>query len=187
MHIFAGPSGKAVRQYFPYVSSESDLQRYKAITFHKNSSNQNETRASSSLSQVANSDSTKTKVNNNKLCHKNTRITIKFKLRILSVTHWYKLIAWCMKYSLHTFRHLNFILWIQLKLFGLTICWTINETNLLNNTQWSHSPCKWIIKMFSVCFLLILSLQDNGSAKYFQGTRTGTNMGTAVAQVKSWF
>lgn len=54
-----GPSGKAVRQYFPYVSSESDLQRYKAITFHKHPSN--DTRASSSLSNVP-SDSTRTKV-----------------------------------------------------------------------------------------------------------------------------
>ncbi|KAG5678053.1 hypothetical protein PVAND_007756 [Polypedilum vanderplanki] len=53
-----GPSGKAVRQYFPYVSSESDLQRYKAITFHKHPSN--ETRTSSSISNVP-SDSTKTR------------------------------------------------------------------------------------------------------------------------------
>lgn len=57
--VHAGPSGKAVRQYFPYVSSESDLQRYKAITFHKHPSN--DTRASSSLSNVP-SDSTRTKV-----------------------------------------------------------------------------------------------------------------------------
>lgn len=55
----AGPSGKAVRQYFPYVSSESDLQRYKAVTLHKQPSN--DTRASSSLSNMP-SDSTKTKV-----------------------------------------------------------------------------------------------------------------------------
>jgi hypothetical protein len=55
-----GPSGKAVRQYFPYVSSESDLQRYKAITFHKQPST--DTRASSSLSNMP-SDSTRTKVN----------------------------------------------------------------------------------------------------------------------------
>jgi hypothetical protein len=54
-----GPSGKAVRQYFPYVSSESDLQRYKAVTLHKQPSN--DTRASSSLSNMP-SDSTKTKV-----------------------------------------------------------------------------------------------------------------------------
>lgn len=59
-----GPSGKAVRQYFPYVSSESDLQRYKAITFHKHPSN--DTRASSSLSNVP-SDSTRTKVSHSKL------------------------------------------------------------------------------------------------------------------------
>jgi hypothetical protein len=56
----AGPSGKAVRQYFPYVSSESDLQRYKAITFYKQPSS--DTRASSSLSNMP-SDSTRTKVN----------------------------------------------------------------------------------------------------------------------------
>lgn len=57
--LHAGPSGKAVRQYFPYVSSESDLQRYKAVTLHKQPSN--DTRASSSLSNMP-SDSTKTKV-----------------------------------------------------------------------------------------------------------------------------
>lgn len=57
-----GPSGKAVRQYFPYVSSESDLQRYRAITLRKHSSH-HPSRASSSLSNVP-SDSTKTKVNN---------------------------------------------------------------------------------------------------------------------------
>jgi hypothetical protein len=55
----AGPSGKAVRQYFPYVSSESDLQRYRAISFHKHPSN--ETRTGSSISNVP-SDSTKTRV-----------------------------------------------------------------------------------------------------------------------------
>lgn len=54
-----GPSGKAVRQYFPYVSSESDLQRYRAITLHKHPSN--DTRASSSLSNGP-SDSTRMKV-----------------------------------------------------------------------------------------------------------------------------
>lgn len=57
---FLGPSGKAVRQYFPYVSSESDLQRYRAITLHKHSSH-HPSRASSLLSNVP-SDSTKTKV-----------------------------------------------------------------------------------------------------------------------------
>lgn len=62
----AGPSGKAVRQYFPYVSSESDLQRYKAITLHKHPSN--DTRASSSLSNVP-SDSNRMKVNSR---HQNT-------------------------------------------------------------------------------------------------------------------
>lgn len=29
--------------------------------------------------------------------------------------------------------------------------------------------------------------QDNGSAKYFQGTRTGINMGEKVAQVNASF
>lgn len=57
--LLPGPSGKAVRQYFPYVSSESDLQRYKAI-IRQNPNN--DTRASSSLSNVP-SDSNKIKVN----------------------------------------------------------------------------------------------------------------------------
>lgn len=57
--FFTGPSGKAVRQYFPYVSSESDLQRYRAITLLKNPSA--ETRTGSSISNVP-SDSTKTRV-----------------------------------------------------------------------------------------------------------------------------
>ncbi|XP_070497645.1 voltage-gated inwardly rectifying potassium channel KCNH6 isoform X5 [Chironomus tepperi] len=56
--FMTGPSGKAVRQYFPYVSSESDLQRYRAISFHKHPSN--ETRTGSSISNVP-SDSTKTR------------------------------------------------------------------------------------------------------------------------------
>ncbi|CRL03255.1 CLUMA_CG016966, isoform A [Clunio marinus] len=64
------PSGKAVRQYFPYVSSESDLQRYKAITLHKHPSN--ETRASSSLSNVP-SDSAKTKDNGSAKYFQGTR------------------------------------------------------------------------------------------------------------------
>lgn len=34
-----GRSGHVARQYFPYVSSESDLQRYKAISFRQNSTN----------------------------------------------------------------------------------------------------------------------------------------------------
>jgi hypothetical protein len=60
LFYFLGPSGKAVRhQFFPYVSSESDLQRYRAITFQKNASA--ETRTSSSISNVP-SDSTKTRV-----------------------------------------------------------------------------------------------------------------------------
>lgn len=58
--LFLGPSKRAVRQYFPYVSSESDLQRYRAITLQKHQS-LHPSRASSSLSNVP-SDSTKTKV-----------------------------------------------------------------------------------------------------------------------------
>ncbi|XP_021695942.1 potassium voltage-gated channel subfamily H member 7 isoform X6 [Aedes aegypti] len=56
-----GPTGYHARQYFPYVSSESDLQRYKAVPLKQNSSH--EPRTSSSLSNVP-SDSTKTKQDN---------------------------------------------------------------------------------------------------------------------------
>ncbi|XP_021695945.1 potassium voltage-gated channel subfamily H member 6 isoform X9 [Aedes aegypti] len=55
------PTGYHARQYFPYVSSESDLQRYKAVPLKQNSSH--EPRTSSSLSNVP-SDSTKTKQDN---------------------------------------------------------------------------------------------------------------------------
>lgn len=44
--------------------------------------------------------------------------------------------------------------------------------------------------MFSFCVLCLffaVLLQDNGSAKYFQGTRTGINMGEKVAQVNISF
>lgn len=43
--------------------------------------------------------------------------------------------------------------------------------------------------MFSLCILFVSAvlLQDNGSAKYFQGTRTGINMGEKVAQVNISF
>jgi len=58
--VVAGSTQNTARQYFPYVSSESDLQRYKAITFRQNSTI-NEPRASSSLSNVP-SDSNKVKV-----------------------------------------------------------------------------------------------------------------------------
>lgn len=45
--------GHVSRQYFPYVSSESDLQRYKAISFRQNSTNvSSDQHGSSSLSNV---------------------------------------------------------------------------------------------------------------------------------------
>ncbi|CAO1308266.1 unnamed protein product [Diamesa hyperborea] len=69
--FMTGPSGKAVRQYFPYVSSESDLQRYKAI-IRQNPNN--DTRASSSLSNVP-SDSNKTKDNGSAKYFQGTRHT----------------------------------------------------------------------------------------------------------------
>lgn len=48
-----GKSGHVARQYFPYVSSESDLQRYKAIPFRQNSTNVNsDQHGSSTLSNV---------------------------------------------------------------------------------------------------------------------------------------
>lgn len=51
--IDIGKSGHVARQYFPYVSSESDLQRYKAIPFRQNSTNNNnDQNGSSSLSNV---------------------------------------------------------------------------------------------------------------------------------------
>lgn len=56
----SGPSGKAVRQYFPYVSSETDLQRYRAISFHKNPSA--DTKTSSSISNVPSDSTGKTRV-----------------------------------------------------------------------------------------------------------------------------
>ncbi|XP_037926588.1 potassium voltage-gated channel subfamily H member 2 isoform X2 [Hermetia illucens] len=47
-------TGQTSRQFFPYVSSESDLQRYKAISFRHNSctNEQHQRTASSSLSNV---------------------------------------------------------------------------------------------------------------------------------------
>uniref|UniRef100_A0A1B0CAV0 PAS domain-containing protein n=1 Tax=Lutzomyia longipalpis TaxID=7200 RepID=A0A1B0CAV0_LUTLO len=47
-------TGHSSRQYFPYVSSESDLQRYKAISFRHSSCH--EPRSSSSLSNVPSDD-----------------------------------------------------------------------------------------------------------------------------------
>lgn len=46
----AGSTSHASRQFFPYVSSETDLQRYKAISF-RNCSN-NEPRSNSSISNI---------------------------------------------------------------------------------------------------------------------------------------
>lgn len=48
--FFTGQSGHTSRQFFPYVSSESDLQHYKTISFRH--SHNHEHRASSSLSNV---------------------------------------------------------------------------------------------------------------------------------------
>lgn len=53
--VYAGKSGYLSRQYFPYVSSESDLQRYRATTTgpHRQSSVQKDDHnGSSSLSNV---------------------------------------------------------------------------------------------------------------------------------------
>jgi hypothetical protein len=55
----------------------------------------------------------------------------------------------------------------------------------------TESKTKVDLQMFSFCvpfclFFAVL-LQDNGSAKYFQGTRTGINMGEKVAQVNISF
>lgn len=49
-NFLAGQSGHTSRQFFPYVSSESDLQHYKTISFRH--SHNHEHRASSSLSNV---------------------------------------------------------------------------------------------------------------------------------------
>lgn len=48
-----GKSGHVSRQLFPYVSSESDLQRYKAISFRRHSTNvSSDPHGSSTLSNV---------------------------------------------------------------------------------------------------------------------------------------
>lgn len=48
-----GKTGHVGRQYFPNVSSESDLQRYKAISFRQNSTNvSSDQHGSSTLSNV---------------------------------------------------------------------------------------------------------------------------------------
>lgn len=63
----AGSTSHASRQFFPYVSSETDLQRYKAISF-RNSSN-NEPRSNSSISNIPSDlKSEKIKVSNTIRC-----------------------------------------------------------------------------------------------------------------------
>ncbi|XP_058836582.1 potassium voltage-gated channel subfamily H member 6 isoform X3 [Topomyia yanbarensis] len=77
-----GPTSHHVRQYFPYVSSESDLQRYKAVPLKQNSSR--EPRTSSSLSNVP-SDSTKTKDNGSAKYFQGTRQTINMGEKVAQV------------------------------------------------------------------------------------------------------
>ncbi|XP_062553162.1 potassium voltage-gated channel subfamily H member 7 isoform X4 [Armigeres subalbatus] len=77
-----GPTGYHARQYFPYVSSESDLQRYKAVPLKQNSSH--EPRTSSSLSNVP-SDSTKTKDNGSAKYFQGTRQTINMGEKVAQV------------------------------------------------------------------------------------------------------
>ncbi|XP_062553165.1 potassium voltage-gated channel subfamily H member 6 isoform X7 [Armigeres subalbatus] len=76
------PTGYHARQYFPYVSSESDLQRYKAVPLKQNSSH--EPRTSSSLSNVP-SDSTKTKDNGSAKYFQGTRQTINMGEKVAQV------------------------------------------------------------------------------------------------------
>lgn len=57
-------------------------------------------------------------------------------------------------------------------------------------TKNQRKDIKWILKYsLFLCTLFVptMLLQDNGSAKYFQGTRTGINMGEKVAQVNITF
>ncbi|XP_058465403.1 potassium voltage-gated channel subfamily H member 6 isoform X3 [Malaya genurostris] len=77
-----GPKSHHVRQYFPYVSSESDLQRYKAVPLKQNSTR--EPRTSSSLSNVP-SDSTKTKDNGSAKYFQGTRQTINMGEKVAQV------------------------------------------------------------------------------------------------------
>ncbi|XP_055631731.1 potassium voltage-gated channel subfamily H member 6 isoform X3 [Toxorhynchites rutilus septentrionalis] len=77
-----GPTGHHARQYFPYVSSESDLQRYKAVPLKQKSSH--EPRTSSSLSNVP-SDSTKTKDNGSAKYFQGTRQTINMGEKVAQV------------------------------------------------------------------------------------------------------
>lgn len=71
----AGQSGHTSRQFFPYVSSESDLQHYKTISFRH--SHNHEHRASSSLSNVP-SDFKSDRI---KVCHKVHQIKVKVTIR----------------------------------------------------------------------------------------------------------
>ena len=60
--LFVGAKKHAARQYFPNISSESDLQKYKAVPFKVKATHEPMTsKTSSSLSNVP-SDSNKTKV-----------------------------------------------------------------------------------------------------------------------------
>ncbi|XP_055530023.1 potassium voltage-gated channel subfamily H member 6 isoform X4 [Wyeomyia smithii] len=77
-----GPTSHHARHYFPYVSSESDLQRYKAVPLKQNSSR--EPRTSSSLSNVP-SDSTKTKDNGSAKYFQGTRQTINMGEKVAQV------------------------------------------------------------------------------------------------------
>lgn len=130
-NFILGKSGHVARQYFPYVSSESDLQRYKAIPFRQNSvNNNNDQNGSSSLSNVPSD-------------YKSDRIKVRF----------------C--------RYLSFPI-------------------LCRRRQVVDGPPLNLIERFY--FLLFFLLQDNGSAKYFQGSRHTPNMGEKVAQVNvQWY
>lgn len=72
--FFTGQSGHTSRQFFPYVSSESDLQHYKTISFRH--SHNHEHRASSSLSNVP-SDFRSDRI---KVCQKAHQFKSKWKL-----------------------------------------------------------------------------------------------------------
>uniref|UniRef100_A0A8D8HMU4 Potassium voltage-gated channel subfamily H member 7 n=1 Tax=Culex pipiens TaxID=7175 RepID=A0A8D8HMU4_CULPI len=79
------PTSHQARQYFPYVSSESDLQRYKAVPFKQQNSS-HEPRTSSSLSNVP-SDSTKTKQDNGSAKYfQGTRQTINMGEKVAQVS-----------------------------------------------------------------------------------------------------
>lgn len=111
-----GPVNHNARLYFPYVSSESDLQRYKTVPVKQATAAQ-DARTSSSLSNVP-SDSLKAKV------------------------------------------PVHFI------------------------AQWTWLLPDLPLSMFLFTSKIIYKTQDNGSGKYFQGTRQTINMGEKVAQVR---